>query len=310
MNPGEKLSILIPVYNAEETIASLCELLMQRLTAMVNLEIVLVNDGSSDNSGDICRDLFEKYKGVITYIELSKNFGEHNALMAGFKHVTGDYCLTMDDDNQNPPEETVKLLNEIRKGFDVVYASYDSKKDSWFRNMGSKLHNKMASIVLKKPATLYLSSFKIVNKFIIDEIAKYDGQDPYIDGIILRSTDRISSVAIVHQKRMHGSSGYTIGKLISLWGRMVLNFSLTPIRVIGFLGTLVSIISFIYGIYMAFFVEPLGVLTEHQIQMTTLMFLIGLILLCLSLIGEYIGKIYFSLNKEPQFVVRNILRRK
>src|SRR3990172_1655548 len=211
-----KISVLIPVFNAENTIEYLCRTLIGLYADRFRLEIILVNDYSRDRSDEICRKLHEDYKETITYIRLSRNFGEHNALMAGLNHVTGDYCVMMDDDLQTPPEEVGKLIDEILKGYDVVYTFYVSKKDSFFRKLGSGFNDKIANIILKKPKGLYLSSFKVMNRFLVHEITKHTGPEPYLDGIILRTTDNIGKVQVEHRKRAYDRSGYTLAKLVSV----------------------------------------------------------------------------------------------
>lgn len=297
-------SVLIPVYNSEKTIADLCNYLMQLFAAETDFQIVLVNDGSCDNSGQICRQLRNCHPEVVTYVELSRNFGEHNALMAGLHYVTGEYCVMLDDDFQNPPEEARKLTEEIRKGFDVVYTRFPEKKDSLFRRLGSYFNDRVASMVLKKPSGLYLSSYKCINRFLIDEVIKFDGQDPYIDGIILRSTNRISSVQVTHRPRKEGQSGYTLRKLVALWSSMVLNFSMIPLRIIGIMGLLLTISSLLYAGHRRFFDAPFDSLTEQEWLMTVLLFLVGLIFFSIALLAEYVGRTYLFMNKQPQYLVR------
>lgn len=303
-----KLSIVIPVYNAEKTIELLCHSLIELYAHKFRLEIVLVNDNSQDCSDIICRKLHAEFSETITYIKLSQNFGEHKALMAGLHHATGDYCVMMDDDLQNPPEEVHKLVDEMQKGYDAVYANYKEKNDVFFRNLGSKFNDKMANIVFNKPSSLYLSSFKIINRFLIDEIIKFTGPELYIDGIILRSTDNIGSVRAIHRKREHNRSGYTFRKLVSLWGSMVVNFSMLPLRLVGMIGTVLILISFLYGIQKAYDdLSTYGKLSDFETLMSLNMFFRGLLLVAVSVLGEYVGRIYQSLGNEPQFVIRTVL---
>jgi undecaprenyl-phosphate 4-deoxy-4-formamido-L-arabinose transferase len=302
-----RISILIPVFNAGNTIEVLCRSLITLYSRKYELQIVLVNDGSRDNSDAACKKLYAGNPSVITYIRMSKNFGEHNALMAGLRHVSGDYCVMMDDDLQNPPEEVEKLITEIQKGHDAVYTYYASKKDSFFRNLGSRFNDRIASIILKKPSGLYLSSFKIINRFLVRELAKYNGPDPYIDGMILRTTDSIGKVEAIHRKRADGRSGYTLGKLVSLWGNMVISFSLVPLRLIGIAGLLLTVAGLIYGAHKAYDdYYTYGKLTDFETLISLNVFFRGLALLAISVLGEYVGRIYLSLKSDPQFVIREI----
>jgi len=301
-----RLSIVIPVYNAEKTIESLCNTLINLYGKRFTFEIVLVNDNSQDSTHLICRRLHETHRGSISYIRLARNFGEHSAVMAGLNHATGDLCVIMDDDFQNPPEEVGRLVDEIEKGFDVVYTHYYAKRDSFFRNLGSRFNDKMANIILQKPANLYLSSFKIMNRFLVNEIIKYTGPDPYIDAIILRSTANIGRVEVRHEKRKHGNSGYTLGKLISLWGNMVVSYSLIPLRILGVIGLAMTIVGCYVGIstYISYLLPQLQDPSEYETLTAITTFFRGFQFLAVSVVGEYVGRIYLSLNSDPQFVVR------
>ena len=188
------LSILIPVYNSEKTIERLVEGLIGNLGSLFKLEIVLVNDLSIDRSEEVCISLFEKYRETVKFYSLSKNVGEHSAVMAGLNKTTGDFSVIMDDDFQNPVSEVIKLVNiALENDYDVVYSHYEKKRHNLFRNMGSWLNDKVADLMLKKPKGLYLSSFKILNKFLVNEIIKYQSPFPYIDGLILQITDKIGT---------------------------------------------------------------------------------------------------------------------
>lgn len=302
----QKLSIAIPVYNSEKTIFPLIEKLMEEITEY-DLEIVLVNDKSKDNSEKICVDIYNRYPKIVKFFSLAKNVGEHNAVMAALNNVSGDYTIIIDDDFQNPVSEVVKLAKySFENKFDVVYTFYDKKKHSFFRNLGSKFNDKVASWLLKKPKSLYLSSFKSVSKFIVDEIIKYDLPYPYIDGLILRTTSNISKLKVEHSKRKTGKSQYTFFKLIALWLNMVTNFSIKPLRFATILGFIFSIISFllvIAGILMKFFDPsvPLG----YASLLVTISFLGGIQLIAVGMVGEYIGRTFLSINKAPQFVIKD-----
>ncbi len=302
----EKICVLIPVYNSEHTIYDVCSSLIRVFLDNMNFKIVLVDDGSRDRSSQICKQLFNKYPGQITYVELARNFGEHNALMAGLHYVTGDYCIMMDDDLQNPPQEVSKLLDEILKGYDVVYSQPEERQYPLLRRVGSYFNDRIATLVMNKPPELYLSSFKIINRFLINEIIKCDGHDPYIDGIILRSTNRVGSVLVEQYPRLHGQSGYTLRKLVSLWGSMALNFSLIPLRMIGGLGALLTICSLAFALHRRFLDAPYDALTDFELIMTVMLFLIGLVFFSIALLAEYIGRMYLFMNKQPQYIVREV----
>ena len=300
-----KLSICIPVYNGADTIGKLVEKL-QETFKIYEVEIVMANDGSRDNSSEVCQKLVENYSNC-RFIDLRRNNGEHNAVMCTLNYCTGDYAVIIDDDLQNPPEEILKLLEEIQKGYDVVYSKYHQKKHHWFRNFGSKINDIFAIWLLEKPKNLYLCSFKIINRAVINEIIKYKGPFPYIDGLILRCTSNISSVFVQHNARTSGKSNYTLSKLIHLWLSMFVNFSIKPMRAMMGIGGLVMLSSVVLAIY--FIIDKIlnpEIVSGWTSLMVILLFLGGVQILFLGLIGEYIGKNYLDQNGTPQFTVKNI----
>lgn len=302
------ISIVIPVYNAEKTIWDLCRKLMTLLEDDYQIQIVLVNDCSRDETDTICKQLQREYPATITYVSLSRNFGEHNAVMAGLNHTRGKYVVIMDDDFQNPPEEVPKLLLEIQKGFDVVYCQYPEKQDSLLRNLGSYLSGSMARVILNKPANLYLSSFKVMNRFLVNEVATYKTPNPYLDAIILRITRKISTVEVRHDQRQTGSSGYTLKKLVALWGDMIVSYSLIPLRILAFLGLALTLMG-IYSVANMQIRNLLPELTDFsdlEKLASVAMFFRGFQLLAVGILGEYVGRIYLKLNQEPQFIVREL----
>jgi undecaprenyl-phosphate 4-deoxy-4-formamido-L-arabinose transferase len=306
------VSIVIPVYNAENTIADLCRELMTRLAPDYLLEIVLVNDCSRDGTDMVCRRLKEEYPEKITYASLSRNFGEHNAVMAGLNQTRGEFVVIMDDDFQNPPEEVPKLLAEIRKGYDVVYCRYPEKQDSLFRNLGSYLNGTMARVILNKPANLYLSSFKAMNRFLVNELIKCKTPNPYLDAIILRITRNIGTVEVRHDPRLAGRSGYTLKKLTALWGDMIISYSLIPLRILAVFGLTLTLLG-TYSIADMIISKLLPQFTDFsdlEELSSVAMFFRGFQLLATGILGEYVGRIYLKLNEEPQFIVRELLDHK
>lgn len=299
------ISICIPVFNAEKSIKALVYELGEVL-ACEQFEIVLVNDGSKDNSEQICEELANEL-GHVKFISLRRNFGEHNAVMCGLNHTEGSYVIIMDDDFQNPPSEAPKLISAIRKGYDVVYSAYKSKKHSRFRNIGSSFNDIVATALLSKPRNLYLSSFKAISREIVDEIVKYNGPFPYIDGLILRVTNNIGVVEVVHSGRATGASNYTLTKLFSLWVNMFINFSIIPLRLFTLFGIVIASIAFLSSLF--FMVEKI-IYPDTPMGWTSLMvaFLLfsGIQLIFVGLIGEYVGKNYLDINRTPQWVIKKI----
>jgi len=301
---GIRLSIVIPVYRGEKTIGRLVRRLQECFGHLYHLEIVLVNDCSPDGSAGVCRELARESSSV-KFLSLSRNFSEHNAVMAGLNYVTGEYAVIMDDDFQNPPEEVVNLVNEIDKGYDVVFSYYSDKKHHFLRNLGSSFNNLAASLLIGKPRDLYLSSFKVISRFVVNELIKYDGPYPYIDGLILRFTRNYSRVQVRHESREEGKSGYTISKLVGLWLNMFTNFSILPLRLASCMGIVFSVVGLIIAVI--FFAEKLLYpdLPTGWASLIISVFLIGGVqLFALGMIGEYLGRLFLKDNGSPQFVVK------
>ncbi|MGB6063281.1 MAG: glycosyltransferase family 2 protein [Desulfomonilaceae bacterium] len=298
--------MVVPVFNGASTIGPLVDTLVEGLTPN-NLQIVLVNDGSKDNSHQVCEEIFCKYPKVVTYVRLARNFGEHNAVMAGLRHAAGDYVVIMDDDFQNPPEEVVLLVLEAERGdFDVVYSYYDEKKHHWLRNLGSRFNGWVARFMLNKPRDLYLSSFKCLNRFLAKEIVKYDAPFPYIDGLILSLTDNIGKVRVRHNERTQGKSGYTFRKLVRLWLSMFVNFSVMPLRLSLLMGFLASILAL--GMAVEVVLEKIlnpGITVGWASLAFLILFFAGVQLCILGLMGEYVGRTLLNSNRLPQFVIRS-----
>lgn len=298
-----KVTICIPVYNSENTIERLVNSIEFELRSY-NIEFVLVNDGSKDRSEMVCKALAEKNPRV-RFVSLRKNFGEHNAVMCGLNYMSGDCAVIIDDDFQNPPSEIVKLVKELDKGFDVVYSFYEKKKHNIFRNIGSRFNNLVSTWLLGKPKNLYLSSFKVIRRDVIDEIIKYKGPFPYVDGLLLRVTNNISSVMVEHNFREEGQSNYTFSKLISLWLNMFINFSIKPLRIFTLSGIFISLLSFLsilyFWVYKILHPEVEAGWTSIILAVT---FFSGIQLLFLGIIAEYLGKSYLTINQTPQWTVK------
>ena len=300
-----KLSVVIPVYNGAATIGRLVEAVGRELAPSYDVEMVLVNDGSTaDNSADVCRRLAEANPRV-RFVDLSRNFGEHNAVMAGLNFCSGDATVIIDDDFQNPPSEIRRLVEPLEQGYDVVYSRYEQKEHNVLRNVGSRFHNLVATILLSKPRSLYLSSFKAISRFIVDELVKYRGPYPYIDGLILRITRNYTTVTVRHDARREGRSGYTLHKLISLWMNMFTNFSIVPLRAAMIFGFLFAIGGLVAA--GAFLVERLrrpDLPAGWASLIISLFIIAGVQLLAIGMVGEYLGRLFLKDAGNPQYVVR------
>ncbi|HEY4249702.1 MAG TPA: glycosyltransferase family 2 protein [Roseomonas sp.] len=301
------LSIVVPVYNGAATVGALVDALSV-LRPEGGLEIVLVNDGSPDNSGEVCRALAASATVPLTYVEHARNFGEHNAVMTGLRHARGDYVITMDDDLQNPPEEVVRLYDHARLGrFDVVYTRYAVKEHEGWRNLGSRFANWVADQLMDKPKGLYLSSFRCMSALAVGEVVKYAGPYPYVDGLLMQVTQRLDSIEVKHFARAEGRSNYTLKRLVRLWMNLATNFSILPLRLAVIAGAAMGFL----GLLAAFYVVLEGLSGQTPSGwaslMTVTLLIAGVQFLILGVLGEYVGRAFMSANGKPQGVVREVL---
>ena len=308
----DKVSFVIPCYRSELTLEGVVEEVRSAMEGLgeYGYEIVLINDCSPDHTLEVIRKICEKYDN-ITGVSLARNFGHHAALMAGFRHVTGDIIICLDDDGQTPAKEAGKFLDEIQAGRDVVYAKYSNKQHTAFRNFGSKVNEIMTRFMLGKPKELYISSYFAAKRFVIDEVIRYENSYPYVIGLVLRTTKNIGNVDVRHRQREVGHSGYTMKSLMGLWFNGFTAFSIQPLRFATMVGIFCAASGFLYGIYTIIKrllnpAVPLG----FSSLMSAVVFLGGMIMLMLGLIGEYVGRIYISLNNSPQYVIREVIGQK
>lgn len=302
-----KISFVIPCYRSTETLPGVVE---EIKTAMAvrseyEYELVLVNDCSPDDTFETIRKLSKENSNIIG-LSLAKNFGQHSALMAGMSESSGDIVVCLDDDGQTPANEVFKLIDALDEGTDAVYARYAHKNHNFFRNFGSRINDLMARVMLGKPKDLYVSSYFAVKRFVVDEMIKYVYAYPYVIGLVLRTTKRVVNVDVNHRNREIGQSGYTFSKLINLWLNGFTAFSVKPLRIATSVGTVTAVVGFLYGIYTIIkkiFIQPPTLVTGFSALMSVLVFIGGLILLMMGLVGEYIGRMYISMNNSPQYVI-------
>ncbi len=305
--PG--LSVVIPVYRGATTIGQVVQAL-SALEPEGGLEIVLVNDGSPDNSAEVCTALLANMGVPITYIEHARNYGEHNAVMTGLRHAAGRFVITMDDDLQNPPDEVVRLYDHARLGnWDVVYTRYEHKQHAGWRNLGSRFANAVADRLLDKPKGLYLSSFRCMSAFVVQAVTRYGGPYPYVDGLIMQVTQRIDSMTVRHLPRAEGRSNYTLRRLIRLWLNLATSFSLAPLRLAILAGVVLATAGMVGAV--ATIAEALidrDTPSGWASTMTVILLVSGVQSMMLGIIGEYVGRTFLSANGKPQGTVRSVLR--
>lgn len=302
----KKISFVIPCYRSERTLSRVVSEIEEKMKTLPQYEydIFLVNDCSPDNTFEVIRTLCGKHDN-IRGIGFARNFGQHSALMAGLRYSDGDYVVCLDDDGQTPADEVDKLLDKLEEGYDAVYAKYEHKRHSAFRNMGSRLNECMARVMLGKPKDLYVSSYFAVKRFVVEDMIRYENSYPYVIGLVLRATRNIANVLVNHREREEGVSGYTFKKLIGLWFNGFTAFSVKPLRIATAIGGMSAALGFLYGIYTVIkrLVNP-AVPMGFSAIMSAVVIFGGMIMVMLGLIGEYIGRIYISLNNSPQYVIR------
>ena len=304
-----KFSFLIPVYNSERTIRPVVQRIaetMKQFDDKTTYEIVLVDDGSSDGVFPVICDLRRENPRVRPY-RLSRNFGQANALMAGLSQVNGDYVVCLDDDLQTPPEAFTKLYEKlIEQDADVVYAYYPEKRHSLFRNIGTRLNALMQIVVFGKPPELETSSYFIAKKAVVDVVKGYDKPFPYLPGLFMQATGRIACVPVQHASRTEGRSGYTFRKLVNLWLDGFTNFSIRPLRFTTLAGLIIAAIAFVLLLFVLIQKLIVPQISEGWSSIiAVILFIGGVQLLSVGLLGEYVGRIYLSVNKTPQFVIRD-----
>lgn len=305
----QKISYVIPCYRSKQTIGAVVDEIQRTMSGQNNFtcEIILVNDCSPDNLWPVLLAIAEKNPNVIC-VDFAKNFGQHAALMAGYRYATGDIIISLDDDGQTPADESIKLVSKINEGYDVVYARYEQNKESTFRRFGSWMNLKMAEYMISKPKGVAIQSYFAAKRFIIEEIIKYEHAYPYIYGLVFRSTQNIGNVEVNHRSRLMGSSGYTMAKLIGLWMNGFTAFSVKPLRIASIIGTISAFFGFALGLWSIInkFLEP-NIPVGYSSLISVVVFFGGLIMLMLGLVGEYIGRIYICLNHAPQYVIKDVV---
>jgi len=300
-----EISIVIPVYNSEGNVLELYRQIVDSLKNITH-EVIFVNDCSRDNSWLVLKQLAENNKNVIA-VNLRKNVGQDNALMAGFRLVKGKYVVIMDDDLQHSPYDIEMLHSKIKEGFDICYANFNHRKHAVWKNIGSRFNGFLANILLKKPKNIYMSPFKIIDADVVREIS-YQGPFPYVDGLILEITHNITSIDVEHFERYKGKSNYNLLASITVFLKLLTSFSIIPLRFASIIGFLVAITGIGLGLYFMVDFFTYGKNPEGWTSLiTTNLILGGLLLMSIGLIGEYLGRMYLLINHKPQYVVKEVI---
>ena len=303
----EKLSFVIPCYYSEKTIPNVVGRIIKTVEndGRYDYEIVCVNDGSKDGSYAVLKALVQENK-KIKALNLSRNYGQHAALMAGFHYVTGDIIVCLDDDGETSPEYMFRLIDKLQEGYDLVSARYKEDNRNCIRKIGSKISFAMARALIHQPKDIELNSYYVFRRYIRDEIIKYDNPYPFVHGLILRVTRNMANVELPREQRIAGNSGYNFRKLFSLWMNGFTAFSEKPLRIVSIVGMLFAVTGFIFLVFIILrkLINP-AIAIGYTSTMAVILFIGGVLMIFLGLIGEYIARIYISINKAPQFVVRD-----
>ena len=297
-------SFIIPCYGSENTISGVIDDIILTFNGNNGFEIICVDDCSKDKVLSVLRKR-AKLDNRIKIISFSKNFGQHNALMCGFRYAKGDVIICLDDDGQTNPKECYKLINALDENTDIVFAKYTNVHQNGFRVFGTQINKLMSVWLLGMPGDIVTSSYFACKRYIVDEIVKYNNPYTFLSGLFFRTTSNVKNVIIEHKDRASGNSGYNLIKLVSLWMNGFTAFSIKPLRLASFMGLFIAFFGFAFGIYQIIMkilnpVRQLG----YSSLMCVILFVGGVIMIMLGLIGEYIGRIYISINNSPQYVIK------
>lgn len=301
------LSLVIPLYRSSGSVDALVSRL-EGLEVGDDWEVIFVDDGSPDDTVDRLRLRLAHSSLQGLLVRHGRNYGEHNAVLTGYRHTRGRHVLNLDDDLQNPPEEGLRLWREAcRRQLDVVYGDYRSKQHASWRNLGSRFANRTANSLLDLPARLYLSSFRCVSGPVARRVAEYSGPYPYIDGLLSQCTRSIGSLKVRHDLRQEGESSYNLRRLVRLWLNIFTSFSVMPLRFVSLLGIVLALLGL--GLVVLILVESL----LHAASVPGWLSVISAILLfggiqslILGLLGEYVGRIFLTVSGKPQSFERSL----
>lgn len=302
-----RVDIVIPCYNSMHTIRPVVEDIMHTMCVDYQTRVILVNDYSSDGVWQVIKDLHSEFPNIIG-IDLSRNFGQQSARMAALKYVEGDYIIFMDDDGQHDPGYIPAMIDKIDEGFDIVYASFKKKEQTIWKTWGSNFRQLTATWLEEKPKGIHTSSFFATKRYVVDALKEYSSSTPVIFGYLMKITQNITSIQVPHRARIYGKTGYSFGKLVKLWLNAATSFSVVPLRLssyLGFISSAVGIVTLIF-IIIRKLINP-QIAAGYTSTIALILLFSGIILVILGLIGEYIGKMFMSINRVPQYIVREVL---
>lgn len=301
----KKISFIIPCYNSEKMIEVVVDSIRTAIKAKFDYKIILVNDNSKDNVYDKITNICLTDKNVVG-ISLSKNYGQQAARMAALPYIEGDYVIFMDDDGQHPVNGIEVLVNKLDEGYDIVYAYFREKKESNFKKFGSHINSVMTNIIIGKPKEINASSFFAMKYYVAEQLKRYTSPFPYLFGYLMQITNNITNIELEHKERLSGETGYNFIKLLRLWLNGFTSFSVIPLRIATFIGIITSLFGFLYAVLIVInkVINP-EVIAGYTSMMAALLFIGGIIMMLLGMLGEYIGRIFITLNNVPQYTIKD-----
>lgn len=304
-------SIIIPVYNSEEIVSETVKQVLSKFDEwQLNCEILLVNDGSKDKSWEVLEELSKTHSRVVS-IDLLKNYGQHTAVLCGIKHAKGDFLITMDDDLQNPPSEIIKLINEIDKGHDLVFGKFPKKKHKPYRRLGTKIISYLNTKVFNKPKDITLTNFRIFTRQVAERVVNHNTYHPYITGLLLMYSGKVSNTMTEHAPRLIGNSNYSLIRILKLVARLLFNYSSYPLKILTGVGFVIAFIAFAIGVFFVVRAVTIGTNVEGWTTLVVLLsFFNGFLFIMLGVLGEYITRMMTQMSASDSFQVREIISSK
>jgi undecaprenyl-phosphate 4-deoxy-4-formamido-L-arabinose transferase len=271
-------------------------------------EVVFVDDGSADDSLKMMRGYADEAPGHVRVVELARNFGQHSAILAGFKQARGDIIVTLDADLQNPPEEIPRLVQAIDDGNDVVGGWREERQDDAFRRVASRYHNKLTSVIVGVPMHDYGCMLRAYRRHIVDTVVECDEKAAFVPALANTFAKRVAEIPVAHDDRASGESKYNLFGLVKLSLNLITGFSLIPLQMLSLAGIGISVLSVTMAMVLLAHRLIYGPQEEGALWTVSAMlfFLNGGIFLAIGLLGEYVGRIYIEVRHRPTYIVRKV----
>jgi len=298
--------VVIPVFNEAENLPALLPRLLPVMDGLGRpYEVIFVDDGSRDLTLSVLRGFVAERPGTVRVLELSRNFGQHPAILAAFQRARGSVVVTLDADLQNPPEEIPRLLAKIDEGFDVVGGIRRNRQDSWFRRAASRLVNRVTGAITGMRLSDYGCMLRAYGRDVVDEINACEENATFIPALAQSFSRRPTEVEVAHAERAAGESKYSLYKLLRLNFDLMTGFSVVPLQIFTLFGFVVAAGGVAFGVFLGIRRLIVGAEVEGVFTLFAILFtVVGVLLAGLGIVGEYIGRIYHEVRRRPRFSVR------